>query len=265
MRFFFSELYWETVQAPVHPDFQPLKTVVLAGGHGRRFQIGDQCVPKPLAEIGGKPLVRHVMEIFSDHGFTEFVLALGHGGPEVRDYFYAHAASSWTLRLCDTGLETGSAGRLRRISTILRSEERFLLTYCDGLADIDLRALLRFHLSHGRQVTMTTVHPPQRFGIVSWDGDAIAQFREKPPDSTEWINGGFFVVERSVLDSIASDSDSWERDVLPALAVRRELMGFRHEGFFAAVDTPKDRDAMEALWAGGNAPWRRLCSAGACS
>jgi len=139
----------------------------------------------------------------------------------------------------------------------LKAEERFFVAYCDGLANIDLAALLEFHRSRGKLVTMTAVHPPGRFGLVGWDGDSIKDFREKPPNGQDWINGGFFVVERTVLDLIEQDNVSWERHLLPKLAKQDELAGFRHEGFFAAVDTPKDREAMEELCASGAAPWSR--------
>jgi glucose-1-phosphate cytidylyltransferase len=221
------------------------------------------------------------MDIFSDQGFTEFVLAQGHGALEVKDYFrdfpsrrhdltarldsgetqlHAQGTPPWTVRLVDTGPDTASGGRLRRLGACVNNEERFFLTYCDGLADVDLQALFRFHTAHGKLVTMTAVHPPPRFGLVGWNGDAVTDFREKPPNCKEWINGGFFVVERSTLDLIRSDDTSWERDMLHELAAQGELMGFRHEGFFAAVDTPKDRDAMEELCALVAPPWRQRCT-----
>jgi glucose-1-phosphate cytidylyltransferase len=206
---------------------------------------------------------------FAAQGFSEFVVALGFGAEIVQDYFQRSQAlhngwwanpktgTPWTIQLVDTGLMTVTGGRLKRLGDLLHAEERFFLTYCDGLTDLDLNALLRFHLSHGRSVTLTAVRAPSRFGLMEWSGDRITAFRQKPPADRRWVSGGFFVVDRPVLDVIGGDDVSWERDVLPMLAASGELMGFRHEGFFEPVDTPKERDAMELLWTQGSAPWRK--------
>ena len=255
-----------------------MKTVILAGGFGRRFGEERLLRPKALVEIGGKPLVVHVMDMYVEQGFTEFVLALGYRASAVKHYFVhfddwrgdltvrldtgevtvqASRPLPWTVHLIDTGMGTATAGRLKRIESWLGDEDRFFLTYCDGLADLDVRALLEFHCAHGGQVTVTGVRAPERFGVIGWNGDRVEEFQEKPGNAGAWVSGGFFVVEREVLSLIEDDSSSWETDVLPRLASAGELRGYRHEGFFAPVDTPEERDRLEGLCAGGAAPWSK--------
>ncbi|HUM02885.1 MAG TPA: glucose-1-phosphate cytidylyltransferase [Thermoanaerobaculia bacterium] len=254
-----------------------MKTVLLAGGLGTRLSEETASIPKPMVEIGGRPILWHIMNLFAAQGFSEFVVALGHKGEIVKDYFlnfharnadltlklgkgertvHAGAHPDWTVHLVDTGAATQTGGRLKRLATWLGEREAFLMTYGDGVADIDIKALLAFHRAHGKLATVTAVRPPGRFGSLALAGNRVSIFAEKPQTGEGWINGGFFVLEPAVLDLIAGDETLWELEPLETLARRGELMAFRHEGFWQPMDTLRDKRHLEELWAAGRAPWK---------
>lgn len=254
-----------------------MKTVLLAGGLGTRLAEETAVIPKPMVEIGGRPILWHIMNIYAAHGFPEFVVALGYKGDVVKDYFLnfharnadltvklgqgeqtVHAGShpDWTVHLVDTGTATQTGGRMLRLRPWLGDDRTFLMTYGDGVADVDLRALVSFHRAHGRLATVTAVRPPARFGGLTLDGDRVTSFDEKAQSGEGWINGGFFVLERGVLDVIAGDDTLWELEPLETLAGRGELMAFRHDGFWQPMDTLRDKRQLEKLWASGQAPWK---------
>jgi glucose-1-phosphate cytidylyltransferase len=254
-----------------------MKAVILAGGMGSRLSEETTLRPKPMVEIGGKPMLWHIMNIYSCYGIDEFIIALGYRGEDIKEYFLNFYALNnditldlatggttihggrqphWRIHLVDTGIHTQTGGRVKRLEKWLGDDPSFMMTYGDGVADIDLRALLRFHESHGRLATVTTVRPPARFGGLVFDGCRVAEFTEKPQTGEGWINGGFFVLNRGVLDYIAGDDTLWERDPMERLAADGELMAYRHEGFWQPMDTLRDRKLLEDLWASGSAPWR---------
>jgi len=254
-----------------------MKVVILAGGLGTRLGGETELRPKPMVEIGGLPILWHVMNIFAAQGHDEFVLALGYKQEVVKDYFLnyfarnndlsvdlasgrvtVHGAArvSWTVHLVDTGLHTQTGGRLRRLRPWL-GEDSFLMTYGDGVADVDLSALIATHRAAGRLVTVTAVHPAARFGALSLEGDAVRRFSEKPQTQEGWVNGGFFVIEPAALDRVAGDDTPWELDPLERLAAEGQITAFRHEGFWQPMDTQRDRRLLEQLWESGQAPWRR--------
>jgi len=253
-----------------------MKVAILAGGMGSRLQEETSVRPKPMVEIGGKPILWHILNLYAAHGFKEFVLALGYKGEFVKDYFlnfYAlnndltvdlasgaakvHRGNEpdWKVHLVDTGASTQTGGRVGRLRSHLR-ESTFMLTYGDGVADLDLRKLLEFHRSHGKLATVTAVRPPSRFGSFILDGNRIKEFEEKPQTGEGWINGGFFVLEPGVLDLIEGDDTVWERGPMEKLAAAGELMAYRHEGFWQAMDTLRERRVLEDLWASGKPPWK---------
>jgi glucose-1-phosphate cytidylyltransferase len=233
--------------------------------------------PKPMVEVGGRPLLWHIMREFAAYGFYDFVVALGYLGDVIKRYFIdyhrvtsdltvhladgtvesGHAVEErWTVRLVDTGIGTATGGRLRRLRHHL-GEETFFMTYGDGLADVDLIELVNFHRSHGRAATVTAVRPPARFGALTLDGDVVVNFAEKPTVGEGWINGGFFVLEPAVLDRITGDDTDWEGPPLEGLARDGDLRAFRHDGFWQGVDTPRDLRHLEAMCARGDMPWHR--------
>jgi glucose-1-phosphate cytidylyltransferase len=233
--------------------------------------------PKPMVEVGEKPILWHIMNIYAAQGVTEFVIALGYKGDLIKSYFLNFRASnsdlsidlatgqttihdnerpSWKVHLVDTGLYTQTGGRLKRLAKWLEGEETFCFTYGDGVADLDLKALLRFHESHGRLATVTTVRSPARFGRIGFNGDQVTEFFEKPESGEGWINGGFFVLNAAVLDVIEGDETVWERDAVERLAQSGALMGYRHHGFWSCMDTLKERNFLEDLWRTGKAPWK---------
>lgn len=234
-------------------------TVLLAGGRGTRMagRFGD--LPKPLVPIGGRPIIHHIMTAYAERGFTDFIIALGYQGGLIRDSCArlpgGEGRSAWRVELVETGLDTATGGRIKRLGPWL-GNERFMLTWGDGLSDVDPRELLDFHLGHGRLMTLTAVHPPSRFGYLDLDGERVRHFAEKPRHAPGWINGAFFVVEPEVLDWIEGDDSSWEQDVMPKLAAAGELMAWRHEGFWRCMDTPAEHAELERLWSSGQAPWR---------
>jgi glucose-1-phosphate cytidylyltransferase len=252
-----------------------MKTVILAGGLGTRLSEETALRPKPMVEIGGRPMLWHVMSIYAAHGFREFVVACGYKGEIIKQYFadfFQHhsdwtvdlrsgdrtlvkqTAPDWRVHLRDTGADTLTGGRLRRLRDVL-SDGAFMVTYGDGVADVDVGALVRFHKAHGRLATVTAVHPPARFGALELDGDQVSSFAEKPQAAAGWINGGFFVFEPALLDYIDDDAVSLEKDVLERVAADGQLMAFRHHGFFQPMDTLREKMALEDLWRSGQAPW----------
>jgi glucose-1-phosphate cytidylyltransferase len=255
-----------------------MKAVILAGGRGTRLSEETSVRPKPMVEIGGRPILWHIMQIYAAHGVTDFVVCLGYKGWQIKEYFLNYrlhesdltvdlstgkvevlrpAREPWRVTLVDTGEDSMTGGRLRRVARHLEGEEAFCLTYGDGVSDIDVRALIDFHRGHGRQATVTAVTPPGRFGALARDGAAVSAFIEKPPgDGTGTINGGFFVLSPRVLERIEGDDTVWEEGPLRSLARDGELMAYDHRGFWHAMDTLRDRDQLDRLWASGQAPWR---------
>lgn len=255
-----------------------MKTVILAGGLGTRISEESHLKPKPMIEIGGRPILWHVMKLYAHHGFNDFIVCLGYKGYVVKEYFsnyvlhnadltvdlargtieyHATHHEPWRVTLVDTGDGTMTGGRVKRVARYLDPDEPFFLTYGDGVADVDLRALADFHRAHGREATVTAVSPPGRYGALEIDENAVQRFIEKPPGDSGLINGGFFVLQPKVLDRIAGDGTSFEIEPLETLARDRQLMAYRHDGFWAAMDTLRDKTHLEALWASGAAPWRR--------
>ncbi len=252
-----------------------MKAVILAGGRGTRLTEETVSRPKPMVEVGGRPLLWHIMKIYAAHGVTDFVICCGYKGYVIKEYFanyFLHTsdvtfdlrenrmavhqttAEPWQVTLVDTGLDTQTGGRLKRVRPYL-DEGSFCVTYGDGLADVDVTALLAFHRAHGLLSTVTAVQPPGRFGALDLDGDVATAFLEKPHGDGNWINGGFFVLEPEVLDDIPGDETLFEQGPLGRLADRRQLAAFRHRGFFQPVDTLRELHLLEQLWQEG-APWK---------
>lgn len=254
-----------------------MKVVILAGGLGTRLSEETATKPKPMVEVGGKPILWHIMNIYAHHGITEFIVALGYRGESIKAYFlnfcainsdltidlasgettiHAQKAPRWKVHLVDTGLHTETGGRLKRLRRWVEGDDSFMFTYGDGVSDLDLTKLLAFHRSHGRLATVTTVKTPARFGRIGFRGDRVDNFYEKPEDAEGWINGGFFVLNPKVIDYIESDSTPWERSPLVSLSAAGEMMGYRHTGFWSCMDTLREKNLLEQLWASGNAPWK---------
>jgi glucose-1-phosphate cytidylyltransferase len=253
-----------------------MRTVILAGGFGTRLAEETEVRPKPMVEIGGRPILWHILKHYSAYGFNEFVIALGYKSETVKKFFldYANLMGSlsvemargqvarhgetcedWKVHLIDTGLTTNTGGRVRRLAAWLR-DGTFLLTYGDGLADVDLGELVRFHKRTGKLATVTAVRPPARFGGLVFDGDLVAEFTEKPQTGEGWINGGFFVFEPKVLDYLDDDDTSLESDALRRLAAEGQLAAYRHDRFWQCMDTLRDKRLLETLWQEGRAPWK---------
>jgi glucose-1-phosphate cytidylyltransferase len=254
-----------------------MKTVILAGGLGSRLGEETAIRPKPMVEIGGRPILWHIMKIYSCYGLNDFVICLGYRGYLIKEYFsnyFLHSsdvtidlaknsvevhqnhAEPWRITLVDTGADTMTGGRLQAIRSYLDEGQPFCLTYGDGVAAIDIAALIAFHQGRGKLATITAVAPPGRFGALEFDGDLVTNFREKPDRDGGRINGGFFVVESSVLDLIDGPECVWERGPLERLAADRQLAAFHHDGFWYAMDTLRDKIVLEDLWAAGDAPWK---------
>ena len=256
-----------------------MKAVILAGGLGTRIAEESDTKPKPMVEIGGKPLLWHIMKIYSHHGINDFVICLGYKGYVIKEFFfnyYRHMsdmrvdlktgqlqvlnnhAEDWKITLVDTGPDTMTGGRLKRVSNYL-DNETFCLTYGDGLANIDIKAEVEFHRSHGKLATVAAVQPPGRFGVlnIAQEKNLVSSFEEKPSDEIGWINGGFFVLEHKAIGYIDGDDTSWERAPLSNIAKDGELAAFHHTGFWQPCDTLRDKRELEALWAIGEAPWRK--------
>ncbi|NBO16075.1 MAG: glucose-1-phosphate cytidylyltransferase [Betaproteobacteria bacterium] len=253
-----------------------MKAVILAGGLGTRIAEETVLRPKPMVEIGGRPILWHLMKLYSHHGINDFVICCGYKGYVIKEYFsnyflhmsdvtfdmgrgsmqvHNQKAEPWKVTLVDTGEHTATGGRLRRVRPYLGQQD-FCFTYGDGLADLDIGQLVAFHQAHGRKATMTAVRPPGRFGSVELEGDTISRFVEKPLGDGGWINGGFFVLHPDVIDRIEGDATSWERSPLEGLARDGQLNAYRHQGFWQPMDTLRDRQTLEALWDSGTAPWK---------
>ncbi|MEK9969992.1 MAG: glucose-1-phosphate cytidylyltransferase [Ferrovibrio sp.] len=254
-----------------------MKAVILAGGLGTRISEESVLRPKPMVEIGGRPILWHIMKIYAAHGITDFIICLGYKGYVIKEYFanyVLHAADvtidlaqnrleylsgapePWKVTLVETGEATETGGRLRRVARWLQDEDSFCMTYGDGVSDIDISKSIAFHRQHGRLATMAAVTPPGRFGALTLEGDSVTGFREKPRGDGGLINGGFFVLSRKVLDYIADDKSIWERAPLEKLAADDQLRAFRHDGFWQPMDTVRERTVLESLWNSGKAPWK---------
>jgi glucose-1-phosphate cytidylyltransferase len=254
-----------------------VKAVILAGGLGSRLSEETAVRPKPMVEIGSKPMLWHIMKIYAAHGIDEFVICLGYKGYLIKEYFanyYLHTCDvsfnlangdmevhrsetePWRVTLVDTGEETMTGGRLKRVLEYVGDEE-FCFTYGDGVSDIDITALIAFHREQGTTATVTAVQPPGRFGALDVDGVRVRQFEEKPRGDGGWTNGGFFVLSPGIGDYIANDSTVWEQEPMRTLARDGQLSCYRHEGFWQAMDTLRDRNNLDELWSSGAAPWRK--------
>lgn len=254
-----------------------MKAVILAGGLGTRISEETGVKPKPMIEIGGKPILWHIMKIYSAHGVNDFVICCGYKGYVIKEYFanyflhmsdvtfdmlgnsmevHQRNAEPWRVTLIDTGENTMTGGRLKRVAPYLRNEEDFCFTYGDGVADVDITALIAFHKTQKVHATLTAALPPGRFGALDFEGDKVRSFKEKPKGDGAMINGGFFVLSSSVLDYIAEDNTVWEHEPLEQLAAQGQLAAFKHTGFWQPMDTLRDKTHLEELWAGGKAPWK---------
>ena len=254
-----------------------MKAVILAGGLGTRIAEESDLRPKPMVEIGGWPLLWHIMKIYAHHGVRDFVICLGYKGYMVKEYFsnyYRHKSDmsidlksgtqkilnseseDWKITLVETGQDSMTGGRLKRVAKYL-DDETFFLTYGDGLSNIDITAELEFHRSHGRLATVAAVQPPGRFGVLNMDNEhSVLSFKEKPSDEVGLINGGFFILEPAAIDYIDGDATSWELEPLTNLAIDNQLSAFNHDGFWKPCDTLRDKRELEGMWADGKAPWK---------
>jgi glucose-1-phosphate cytidylyltransferase len=254
-----------------------MKAVILAGGLGTRISEETHLRPKPMIEIGGRPMLWHVLKLYSSHGINDFVICCGYRGYVIKEYFanyflhmsdvtfdlennrmevHERKAEPWRVTLVDTGEETMTGGRLKRVAAHLANEESFCFTYGDGLADVDIGALVDFHRTHGKMATVTGVRPPGRYGAIERDGARVTAFAEKPRGDGGLINGGFFVLSPACLELIEGDHTSWESDPLVQLAARDEMMVYEHTGFWQPMDTLRDKNHLESLWNNGRAPWK---------
>ena len=236
-----------------------MKTIILAGGLGTRLSEETEHLPKPMVEIGGKPILWHILNIYAAHGFNDFIIALGYKGEMIKQYFAGleveKDAPNWQVNCADTGLESMTGGRLLRLRDHI-GKDSFMVTYGDGVGALDIAQLVTFHRAHGKRATVSAVRPPARFGGLDLDGDKVVNFAEKSPSQLGWINGGFFVFEPGVLDTIAGDDTRLEADPLTNLAADGQLMAFRHEGFWKPMDTLREKNELEELWQSGQAPWK---------
>ena len=253
-----------------------MKVVILSGGFGTRLSEYTESIPKPMVTIGGKPMLWHVMNIYASCGYKDFYLALGYKSELIKEYFlnynslnsdftvnllsgdvnsYQTDKIDWNVTLVNTGVKTMTGGRVKRLQSFL-GNETFLLTYGDGVADIDINALIDFHYSHGKMITVTAVHPVARFGDLDLDGNQVISFKEKPQISQGWINGGYFVIEPEFFDLIEGDSTILEQEPLEKVAQMGELMAFQHNGFWQCMDTKRDRDSLNRMYRSGRPPWK---------
>lgn len=254
-----------------------MKAIILAGGLGTRISEETHLKPKPMIEIGGRPILWHIMKMYSAHGINEFIICCGYKGYVIKEYFanyflhmsdvtfdmesnqmhvHQRKAEPWKVTLVDTGDDTLTGGRLKRVGSYLQDEDAFCFTYGDGVADVDITQLIAFHRAHGKSATVTAVQPPGRYGALEMDGPSVRGFIEKPRGDGGWINGGFFVLSPSCLANIEGDSSIWEAEPLTRLAQSGELMAFEHAGFWQPMDTLRDKTQLEHLWATGSAPWK---------
>ena len=253
-----------------------MKTVILAGGLGTRISEESHLKPKPMIEIGGKPIIWHIMKIYSAHGLNDFIVCLGYKGYVIKEYFanyYLHmsdvtfdmesnkmtvrqaSAEPWRVTLVDTGEDTMTGGRLRRVREYVGADD-FCLTYGDGVGNVDIKRLLAFHKGHGKLATVTAVQPPGRFGALNLESTKVSGFEEKPHGDGGWINGGFFVLSSKVMEYIDGDDTVWERGPMENLARTHQLQAYRHDGFWQPMDTLRDKNQLEEMWATGQAPWK---------
>lgn len=254
------------------------KLVILAGGHGTRLAEETSLRPKPMVEIGGRPILWHIMKIYAHHGVREFIVCCGYKGEVIKEFFadyfmrtadvtfdlarntmeiHNQRSEDWKVTLIDTGLNTMTGGRLKRVREYVKNEDAFAFTYGDGLSDIDLTAEFEFHFSHGKKATIASVVPPGRFGSLVLDGRSVTQFVEKPMGDGGRINGGFFVLSPDCIDEISGDDTTWEQGPMAALAAEGEMMAFEHEGFWQPMDTLREKHYLQALWDNGSAPWKK--------
>ena len=254
-----------------------MKAVILAGGLGSRISEETHLRPKPMIEIGGHPILWHLMKAYSAHGINEFVICCGYKGYVIKEYFsnyflhmsdvtfdmssnrmevHEQKVEPWRVTLVDTGEDTKTGGRLKRVAEYLKDEEAFCLSYGDGLANVDITASIAFHKAHGKLATVTAVRPLGRFGSLTLDGETVRGFVEKPLGDGSWINGGFFVLSPTVIDTIAGDSTSWELEPMVKLAADGQLRAFVHLGFWQPMDTLREKNVLEELWSSGQAPWK---------
>jgi len=254
-----------------------MKAVLLAGGLGTRISEETSVKPKPMIEIGGKPILWHIMKIYAAHGVNDFVVCLGYKGYVIKEYFanyflhmsdvtfdmrnnsttiHNNTAEPWTVTLVETGEETMIGGRIKRILPFVEGDDAFCLTYGDGVGDVDIRAVIDLHRRSGRLATVTATQPPGRFGAIEFDGDTVLGFKEKPQGDGGWINGGFFVLSPKVGSYIEGDTSVWEREPMEQLAAERQLGVHFHDGFWQPMDTLRDKIYLEGLWSSGNAPWK---------
>jgi glucose-1-phosphate cytidylyltransferase len=237
------------------PAVANIKVGILAGGNGTRIAEETETCPKPMVEIGGRPMLWHIMMHYAHHGFRDFAVALGHQGQTIERDLPDHYEPAWNVDLVDTGDATMTGGRIKRLKDHL-GDSTFMLTWGDGVSDVNLHDLLKFHRHHGRLATVTAVRPPARFGRLDLVGDRVVDFAEKPQLSEGWINGAFFILEPGVFDYIDGDATQWEHEPLQRLARDGELMAYKHTGFWQCMDTLRDKRLLESLWDEGNPPWR---------
>ncbi len=255
-----------------------MKAVILAGGLGTRLSEETTLKPKPMVEIGGKPILWHILKTYSDHGINEFIICAGYKGYVIKEYFanyfihmsdvtfdmtgntmevHRKKAEPWKITVVDTGESTMTGGRLKRVAEFLDPGEPFCFTYGDGVGDVDITALIKFHTEQGLDATLTAVQPPGRYGALAISASgAVEQFQEKPEGDGAWINGGFFVLNPSVIDRIKDDAMAWEREPLEGLAADKQLAAFKHAGFWRPMDTLRDKIQLEEMWESGKAPWK---------
>jgi glucose-1-phosphate cytidylyltransferase len=254
-----------------------MKAVILAGGLGTRLSEETSLRPKPMVEIGGKPILWHILKMYSHHGVNDFVICCGYKGYLIKEYFanyFLHMsdvtfdmrsnrmevhhkrAEPWNVTVVDTGDEAMTGGRLRQVAEYVRNDESFCMTYGDGVSNVDITAAIEFHKTHGKAATLTATYPPGRFGALNIEGQQVKQFMEKPKGDGALINGGFFVLSPRVLDYLDSNATVWEQQPLQRLATDNQLMAFTHDGFWQPMDTLRDKTYLEELWATGNAPWK---------
>ena len=252
-----------------------MRVVLLAGGFGTRLQTETGSLPKPMVEVGGIPILSHIMQVYAQSGFKEFVIALGYRGDAIKDYFlnitnssndltvdlgsgdlqiHGHNYGDWKIHLVDTGLNTQTGGRIAKLKDWV-GDDTFMLTYGDGVADVDLHKLVGFHRENKKIATVTAVRPPARFGSLHFEGNAVTHFNEKPESGEGWINGGFFVLEPDIFRYVGDESTPFERQPMEDLVKDGQLAAYKHEGFWQCVDTPRDLRLLEELWESGNAPW----------
>jgi glucose-1-phosphate cytidylyltransferase len=253
-----------------------MKVAILAGGVGSRLSEETTVKPKPMVEIGGRPILWHILMHYSQYGFNDFVLALGYKGEVIKKYFVDYCSlesnltvklssgkvtphenknPDWSVELIDTGIATLTGGRIKRLAPFI-GNNTFMLTWGDGVSNVDLHKLLKFHRSHGKVATVTAVRPAARFGHMTFDGDRVLEFSEKPQAAEGWINGAFFVLEPQVFDYIAGDETQWEKEPMERLAAEGQLMAYRHGDFWQCMDTLRDKVLLESLWQKGDAPWK---------